>query len=233
MKQLVIAKSLQHLMMTAMNFLRRSEISVRIAATNDDILKLHLEEHADLIVTTLDTPGLGSEALIHTVRRGEATRNVSVVLLCDSNPAHRERCLRSGANAVVIKPVDHVLFARKVQELLDVAPRRYYRVGLNVSIDSARHERPLAFTSQNISTSGMLIRSEERLDPGERIACAFYLPDGQHLSATGRVVRIVKPEGGSSPAEYGIRFESLAPAAAHAIAAFIEKKSPAGPRLIP
>jgi DNA-binding response OmpR family regulator len=233
MKQLVIAKSLKHLMMTAMNFLRRSEITVHTAATNDDILKIHLEEHADLIVTTLDTPGLACEALVHTVRRGETTRNVSVLLLCDSMPDHRERCIRCGANAVVTKPVDHVLFARKVQELLEVAPRRFYRVGLNVSIDGARNERPLAFSAQNISTSGMLIRSGERLDPGERIACSFFLPDGQHLSAAARVVRIVKPAAEHDSIHYGIRFESLAPEAEYAIAAFIEKKSAAGPRLIP
>jgi c-di-GMP-binding flagellar brake protein YcgR len=124
-----------------------------------------------------------------------------------------------------------VLFARKIQELLDVAPRRFYRVGLNVSIEGSRSERPLAFSSQNISTNGMLIRSGESLAPGERIACSFYLPDGQHLRATGTVVRIIKPAAES--AHYGLRFESLAPDAEYAIAAFIEKKSPAGPRLIP
>lgn len=233
MKKLVIAKSLNPLMMTAMNFLRRSEITVLAAATNDDILKTHLAGHADLIVTTPETPGLTCEALIHTIRRAESMRNVSFLLICDSTPAQLERCRRSGANAVVTKPIDYVLFADKVRELLEVAPRRFYRVGLNVSIEGARSDQSLAFSSQNISTSGMLIRSGERLAPGERIDCSFYLPDGQHLSAAGRVVRVVNAADDGANHNYGIRFESLAPDAEYAIAAFIEKKFAGGPRLIP
>lgn len=233
MKKILIAQGLKPLMMTAMNFLRRSEIAVFTAETNDEILKSHVAEHAQLIVTTLDTPGLACETLVHTIRRGETMRNVSILLLCDGTPAQRERCDRCGANAVVTKPVDHVLFARKVQELVDVAPRRFYRVGLNISIDGTRNERPLAFSLQNISTRGMLIRSGESLAQGESIACSFYLPDGKHLSATGKVIRVVKPASDIATSHYGVRFESLAPDAEYAIAAFIEKKSAAWPRLIP
>lgn len=233
MKKLLIAQNLKPLMMTAMNFLRRSEIAVFTAATNDELLKNHLAEHAQLIVTTLDTPGLACETLVHTIRRGEAMRNVSILLLCDSTPAQRERCDQCGANAVVTKPVDHVLFAQKMQELLDVAPRRFYRVGLNIAIDGIRNERPLAFSSQNISTKGMLIRTGESLAQGERIFCSFFLPDGKHLSATGKVVRVVKPATEATASHYGVRFESLAPDAEYAIAAFIDKKSVAWPRLIP
>jgi CheY-like chemotaxis protein len=233
MKKLLIAQNLKPLMMTAMNFLRRSEIAVFTAATNDELLKNHLAEHAQLIVTTLDTPGLACETLVHTIRRGEAMRNVSILLLCDSTPAQRERCDQCGANAVVTKPVDHVLFAGKVQELLDIAPRRFYRVGLNIAIEGTRNELPLAFSSQNISTKGMLIRTGESLAQGERIACSFFLPDGKHLSATGKVVRVVKPATETTASHYGVRFESLAPDAEYAIAAFIDKKSAVWPRLIP
>jgi c-di-GMP-binding flagellar brake protein YcgR len=104
---------------------------------------------------------------------------------------------------------DHVLFARKVQELIDVAPRRFYRVGLNISIDGTRNERPLAFSLQNISTRGMLIRSGESLAQGESIACSFYLPDGKHLSATGKVIRVVKPASDIATSHYGVRFSPL------------------------
>jgi DNA-binding response OmpR family regulator len=233
MKKLLIAQGLKPLMMTAMNFLRRSELAVLSAATNDEILKSHVAEHAQLIVTTLDTPGLACETLVQTIRRGETMRNVSILLLCDSTPAQRDRCDRCGADAVVTKPVDHMLFARKVQELLDVAPRRFYRVGLNIAIDCTRNERPLAFSSQNISTNGMLIRTGESLAQGESIACSFFLPDGKHLSTTGKVVRVIKPATETTANHYGVRFESLAPDAEYAIAAFIEKKSTAWPRLIP
>jgi CheY-like chemotaxis protein len=232
-KKLLIAKDLKHLMMAAMKFLHREEIKLVTAETNDEILQSHMAENADLIVTKLGTPGISCETLVHTIRRGENLRKVSMVLLCDKTPAQQERCSQCGVNAVVTKPVDHVLFAHKVQELLDIAPRRFYRVGLNVAIDGKLNDRPLACSSQNISTKGMLIRTAESLAKGEQIACSFFLPDGKHLNASGKIVRVVKQPSEPHSNHYGIRFLSLAPDAEHAIASFVEKKGSSSSRLIP
>jgi response regulator RpfG family c-di-GMP phosphodiesterase len=232
-KKLLIAKDLKHLMMAAMKFLHRSEIMLVTAGTNDEILQSHLTESAHLIVTKLDTPGISCETLVHTIRRSGHTRDVSIILLCDRMPAHQERCNRCGVNAVVTKPVDHVLFAHKVQELLDIAPRRVYRVGLNIAITGKYNDHPLVCTSQNISTKGMLIKTAASLARGERIACSFFLPDGKHLNASGRIVRTVHQPSDPHAHQYGIRFLALAPDAEHAISAFVEKKGSPSSRLIP
>jgi CheY-like chemotaxis protein len=233
MKKLLIANDLKHLMMTAMKFLHRSEIMLVTAGTNDEILQRHLTENAHLIITKLDTPGISCEALVHTIRRGEHTREVSIVLLCDRLPAHQERCNRCGVNAVVTKPVDHVLFAHKVQELLDIAPRRVYRVGLNIAITGTYKDHPLVCSSQNISTNGMLIKTAASLAIGERIACSFFLPHWKHLDASGRIVRTVHQPAEPHSNHYGVRFVSLAPDTEHAISAFVEKKGSPSSRLIP
>jgi len=224
MKKLLIAQELQHLMLNAMNFLRRAEITVVAATTNDDILKNHITENANLIITTLDQPGMACETLIHTIRRAENMRKVSIILLCGNTKEQHDRCARSGANAVFTHPVDPGLFARKVQELLDVAPRRSYRVMLNVAVDGKFNNRPFMCSSQNISAKGMLIRTPESLSAGDHIACSFYLPDGKRLSASGEVVRIVKENSGVNVNHYGLRFVSISPDAELAIAAFVDKE---------
>ena len=233
MKKLLIAKDLKHLMMAAMKFLHRSEIRLVTAGTNDEILQSHQIENAHLIVTKLDTPGISCETLVHAIRRSEHMREVSIILLCDKMPAHQERCNRCGVNAVVTKPVDHVLFAHTVQELLDIAPRRVYRVGLNIAITGKYNDHSLVCTSQNISTKGMLIKTAASLAKGERIACSFFLPDGKHLNASGRIVRVFHQPSEPYSNHYGVRFVSLSPDTEHAISAFVEKKGSPSSRLIP
>ncbi len=70
----------------------------------------------------------------------------------------------------------------------------------------------------------MLIRSAERLDQGDHIACSFFLPDGTRISATGEIVRVAGESGGGQGARsYGIRFLSITSEAEEAIAVFVER----------
>ena len=224
MKKLLIARDLEPLMMTVMDFLHRAGITVLTAATHDEMLKLHIAENAHLLVTKLDTPGLACETLVHTIRRGEHMRKVSIILLCGDSPADRERSSRCGVNTVLPLAVDPALFTDKVQELLDVAPRRHYRVVLNMAVEGKLGNRPFMCSSENISANGMLIRTPERLAQGDPVTCSFYLPDGTRLSAGGEVVRVVKQTSASDVHRYGIRFVSIAPDVESAIAAFVERE---------
>jgi CheY-like chemotaxis protein len=226
MKKILITRDIKPLVATALEFLQRSDVSVTTTTTNDDILRHHIAEKANLIITQLEAPGLSCETLIHTVRRGESLRKVSVILIYDGTAGQQERCRRCGANVVISRPVNPVLFAGKVRDLLDVAPRKPYRVVLNFAVEGANGNRPFLCSSQNISTTGILIKTKESLWQGERVACSFYLPDGTHWSAAGEIVRSVRrPDETGDGHYYGIKFETLAPNAEAAIAAFVNKDS--------
>ncbi len=230
MKKVIVAHDIKPLLLSSIDVLQRTDTSVLPAATGDEILKLHITENANLIVTRDDLPGLSCETLIHTIRRGENMRAVSVMLLC-GNEANRERYSRCGANAVVAWPTERATLSATVHELLNVAPRRHYRIVLNVAVDGKRNNRPFIGSSRNVSRKGILIRSAERLDQGDHLACSFFLPDGKRISAAGEVVRTVDgPETGSDARSYGIRFLSIAPDAEAAIAAFVDKDRKQGRR---
>ena len=224
MKKLLITRDLKIELMKGMNILQRAEIAVVTAATNEEILKEHVTENADLIITKLDMPGLTSESLVHTIRLGQSMRKVSIILVCEDTPAERGRCSACGVNAVITRPADPALFAQKVHELLDVPPRRSYRVVLNAVVDGKHSDRPFLCSSLNISTHGMLIRSAQNLSPGDQISLSFYLPDDTHISVSGEIVRAVKEASGSVDNQYGIRFVSPAPGVKAAIEAFIDKE---------
>jgi CheY-like chemotaxis protein len=222
MKKILIAHDLLTPAMEAVNVLRRSDLSVFTASTNDELLRIHIEQEANLIITTFGLPGLATETLIPLIRQSEALRKVSIVLLCDGTPEQRARSNRLGVNTVMSMPVDILLFAAAVRKLLDVAARRSYRVVLNVVVDGKRDNQRFLCDMENISFHGMLIRTTESLAPDDRISCSFYLPDGTRVGASGVVVRAVRQ--GSGAGLYGVCFEALAAEAEAALSSFLNRE---------
>lgn len=227
MKNLLIAQDLRSSMLGAVRFLHRSDIKVHPAASNEELLRLHLELNANLIATHPALPGMACADLFGLIRRGETLKHVSILLLCDPTPLHQELARRCGANTVLTLPVDTALLADTVRQLLDVPPRRAYRVVLNIAAEGVYENRPFLCHTENISAGGMLIKAREPLAPGNEISCSFYLPGGTRVNATGRVVRADRKDAGADMMRYGISFLRLPAETAAAIAAFADEGRPA------
>jgi DNA-binding response OmpR family regulator len=223
MKKIVLAKDLHPVLMSALHFLHRSDISVHTAATADELLTTHFEHRAVLIVTLLDLPGMHCETMINVIRRNEAFRSVSIMVLYNDDAEQRARSARCGANIVMALPAEPALLAAHVSQLLSVEPRRAYRVVLNMAVNGVHNNRPFLCNSENISPRGLLIRTAEVLEPGSRIACSFYLPDGTRVSADGDVARVIKQDAGDTVKHYGVRFRSISPEAEASISSFVNQ----------
>jgi len=225
MHKVLLAKDLEHLFMTKGGFLNRADIRVLSATTNNDILSFHSAEEADLIITSLDLPGIKVEELFAIIRKNAKLREVSVIIICKDTLDHRERCKNCGANAVFTVPVDIVQLSAKVRQFLNVAPRMFYRAALAVAIQGKFRDRPRPFWTVNISASGMLIRSEEALAKGDALFFSFYLPDGTHISGYGEIVWTNHLETGIAAHLYGIRFTNIDPSMHTAIAELISRQT--------
>jgi DNA-binding response OmpR family regulator len=224
MKKLLIAEDLHPRFTPVMNFLNRSDIAVHAGTSHEDLLRLHFEHHAHLIVTRPDLPGMSCESFVKTIRRSEGLRNVSIVLLHAVGAVHHERALRCGANYVMSLATPSVDLARKVQELLEIPRRRSYRVIMNMAVAGKRNDKPFMCNMENISVHGMLVRTTEVLNRGDRISCSFYLPDGSRVSADGDVVRIVQEASLSEQKRYGIQFANLTPPDELSITSFVNRE---------
>ncbi len=223
MKKILVARELRNLLTEKNNFLERAGLTVFTASTNDDVLRIHKEENADLIVTQLDMPGIKTEELFTTIRSSEGLRDVSTILVCKDTLAHRERCKRCNANAVFTMPVDITLLHIKAQQFLNVAPRKSYRAALAVAIQGSFKDRPMPFWTENISSGGMLFKSGEPLMKGDGVFFSFYLPDGTHVSGYGEIARVGKPPADPDAFLYGIKFTNVDPGVQMAIEAVVEK----------
>jgi len=223
MKKILVAKELKDLLAEHNNFIMRSDIAVFTAATNDDVLRMHRKEDADLIVTQLEMPGIKTEELFTIIKESEGLRDVSTIIICKDTLAHRERCKRCNANAVFTIPVDAALLQFKVQQFLNIAPRKSYRAALAVAIQGKFKDTPMPFFTENISSRGMLFRSGEPLSKGDGIFFSFFLPDGTHVSGYGEIARVDKPAADPEAFLYGIKFTNVDPGVQLAIEAVVEK----------
>ncbi len=223
MNHIVIAEDLKYLFAEEKTFLDRVDISVFTAETNDDVLKIHQKHKADLIITLLDMPGIRSEKLFNAIRESEELKRVSTIIVCRDTLDQRQRARRCTANAVFPMPVDPALFHIKAQQFLHVAPRIAYRAALAVAIQGSFKNKPLPFWTEDISASGMLIKTEEPLVVGDAIFFSFFLPDGTHASGYGEIARAVPLVKFLDVFHYGIRFTDVAPSVKSSIEATVKK----------
>lgn len=211
MKNILIANDLKKLLMKRSTYLNNAGIRVYTAATNDELLSLHSEIKANLIISHLDMHGIKNAELFKIIRNNKNLRDVSLIMICKGNLANRELCKQCGANAIITIPVDTDLLHSKVRQLLNIAPRKSYRAALAVAIGGKFKNRPLPFWTENISASGMLIKTEEPLSRDDGIFFSFFLPDGAHVSGYGEITRVIQLEDESGVFLYGVKFTSIDP----------------------
>ncbi len=223
MKKVLLARDLKKPIAEKSSFLERAGVVVFTAATNDDLLNVHKKEKVDLIVTKLDLPGMKSEELFRLIRESQDLREVSTILICKDTLAHRERVSQCNPNAFFTMPVKPVPLHMKMQQFLNVAPRKSYRAALAIGISGKFKNRPLSFRTENISASGMLISAEEPLAKGDGVYFSFFLSNGSHVTGYGEIARVDKVPGAPGTFLYGIKYTDVEPGVKALIEAAVKK----------
>ncbi len=222
MQKVLFSKDLIPIAMKGENLLNRADIKVFTAATADDILKVHIDETLNLIVTTHGLPGARSEDVFDIIWQSQHLKKVLVIMACEDNIFRKSLCKRCGAHAILAAPVDPDLLQEKVRQFLDIARRQAYRVVLKVSVDGKFNDQHFLCLTENISSSGALIKTGLDLSPGSLISCSFFLPDGTKISTQSEVVRVMK-QAGSDETLYGIKYTEIPAESKAKIEAYVKK----------
>lgn len=202
MAKIIIPDTLLSHFETDQNFMLRSDITIISVPTVETMLKVHEEQHADLIIADSDTPEMGGAALCRKVRGTPSANQVSVLLLVPGERHVIDDCLSSGANDLIIKPIIQQDLLKKTSELLQIAKRADMRVLMNISV-LGKANTPFYSTTHNISTSGMLIETSKLMKLGERLSLSFFLRL-KKISLDGEVVRVTQKS--LHLYQYGIKF---------------------------
>ena len=210
MKKILIARDLYALLERTRTFLNRTDVAVFMAATSDEALAIHRSEHADLIITHLDLPGIGCEQFCSLIREDEGLRAVSIILVCTNTAAGIDQSAQCRVNAVLLKPVHPLVLTVKAQQLLAIAARETLRVVVNASIESRSGDETFFCRSRNISATGMLIETDKLRAEGKRLTCLFHLPNAKKVEVTGTIVRVQQQTPGFGY-HYGVMFTDILP----------------------
>jgi CheY-like chemotaxis protein len=207
MKKILLVNASRYFFDEGKSLLDRKDFQVLVAPSPDRALQIHREEHVNLVVADLDLPEMGGDVLCTRIRQEADVRGVSIILICHDKPSDIERASKCGANVFLVTPFKAKTLLEQVEKLLAISIRRGYRVLLRAKVIGSKDDSVFFCTSQNLSTTGILIETDRALKSGDLITCSFYLPGASHITAEGEVVRIEKtPE---DKFNCGIKFSML------------------------
>jgi Tfp pilus assembly protein PilZ len=154
------------------------------------------------------------DAFLARVRAsGSPSRHTPLILLAPGEKAAEAATwIGRGANRVVaLESTDEVL-QREISELLAVAPRAALREMLRLELrlaDQGSHSTLVLCQTENVSATGMLVRTDRRFDIGSELGFELTLSgDPRSVKGRARVVRHTFP-GRDSVNGMGLRFVSF------------------------
>jgi len=222
MKKVLLVGNCRHLVDKENGPLARSCFSIVTTPSNEEALRVHADEKVSLIVTDLDSAGFSGEEFCRRVRGEPALREVSIILIC-SGEEGLKRASACKANSFLKAPVTPTALAEEITRLLNVSKRESYRVIAHIEVEGHTEKRSIVCRSLNISTSGILIETVERLKRDEKLKCTFFLPGFSQINVQGEIARAYeKPDG---KFEYGIKFLSFGPGSLSALQSYVKNRS--------
>ena len=225
MVKVLIAEDIHTELRKESSFLDRTDVRVFPVATNDELLRIHRAERADIIITRLNLPGMISEELFSRIREDKGLRFAPVIMVCSNNPVDIAGCARCGASAVILRPVQRALLLARAQQFLAFYAREGDRVPLNAEVYAAHGSRLVKCRSRDIAASGMLIEAEEEFKRGDRLVLSFSLPGSERIRAEAEIVSVQDKPPKTSGNRYGLRFTGLAAETKQLLQAFVEERN--------
>jgi len=219
MKKIIIAQALKDIVRQQVSVLAGKNNKIFYIESGKEALAVHRKEQADLVIIQPDLPDMTCEQLCTDIRGDEGLRRVSILMVCSDSPSDIERCQKCGANDYM-QPLTQTTFLRKAARLLNISDRTSYRVIVRVAQRENKNISHIFCTSQNVSSSGILLETDSVLKLGDKITCSFFLPESIRIVTEGEIMRIVEKEDGSK--NYGVKFVDMPSFVESQIASFTE-----------
>jgi CheY-like chemotaxis protein len=218
-KKIIITDALKDFVQQQVSLLTGLSDKIFYIGSGREVLNIHRKEKTDLIIIKLDFPDMTCEQLCSIIRRDEALKTVSILIVCSDKLSDIERCKKCGANDYIDSLFPET-FLRKTLSLLNVSERTNYRVIVKLSRRENNNIRDIFCTSRNISPSGILLETLEILNRGDKVTCSFFLPNSIRIVIEGEIVRLMEEKKGLKC--YGVRFVDIPSSVELQIASFIE-----------
>jgi chemosensory pili system protein ChpA (sensor histidine kinase/response regulator) len=99
--------------------LEKAGYRVRLAADGLEALELATQFDCDLVITDLEMPRTNGYELMLHLRQNPKTQHIPVMVVTSrAGSKHRDRAVKEGATAFMVKPVQEEQFVAQVQQLI-------------------------------------------------------------------------------------------------------------------
>jgi DNA-binding response OmpR family regulator len=174
------------------SFLDELGYEVLVARSGEQALEVIAAESPALVLLDMYMKGIDGDEVCRRLRAEEKWVDLPVIMVTAAGKEEQiKRCLESGCDDYVTKPINKNVLLEKVQRQLGkvrsrTAPRS--PVSLNVKVQSG--DRSLEACARDISKNGIYVKSRITLGAGAPVDLCLMLPDGRKVSVLGKVKRV-------------------------------------------
>lgn len=189
------------------HLLMRRGFQIFTTTSGQEALKLHKEHQFDLIFTDFKLADMNGCILCTLIREQEESQPVPIIITCHNLPGSIERVEQCGASVMLLKPIEPIRLMETIGSFLDVQLGRSKRVILKVLVFSKARDLEFLCYSHDLSSTGILLETKQKLEAGSRIICRFTLPHVCQIETEGEIARsMIAPECDHL---YGVKFISM------------------------
>jgi len=222
MTKVLVADSAELFLALQHSFLKRTSCEITTAGSAEEAMEKATAGEPDLIVLDADLPGFDGLTCCRLLKEQAELRHTPVVIIGSS--VDLAACEKSGAEALLSRPLADELFLEAISQLVPLSCRRSCRASASLEVEYLWNEVSGRAVAKDISVDGLFLKSREPFGEGELLSMAFDLPtpEGEALALGGEVVRIVPhdPDSHLIPGA-GIRFRGSQPAQFEQIERFV------------
>jgi len=205
--------------------LRRDALSVDWVATPEAGVALALKNRYDVIIMDAEPCDWPLTKVVSEFRSAHSpSSDAAIMILSEPDQVDAARALKSrGVNRVMLISDPPDMIREQMFGLLEVAPRTSVRLPTNLETALGNTGSELFCQTENLSTSGMFIKTRHRPQLGSMVVFKIHLADdGGTIFGRGEIVRHSSP-GQDTIDGVAVRFLSFASHGALRLQDYLEK----------
>ncbi len=205
--------------------LQRRELVVERVSSQEAGIALACSARFDLVILDSEPREQSLVEIVRAMRSPKcASRGAAILVLTEPDGVESAQALLGhGVNRVMLVNDPPDIIGQQVAVLLEVAPRVETRLSTRLDTAVGSGANQLFCQTENVSASGMLVRTQRRLEIGDTVAFEIHLRDQDApIAGRGEVRRYARPDREGVDG-IGIRFLGFAVGGEERLGAFLRQ----------
>jgi DNA-binding NarL/FixJ family response regulator len=178
--------------------LQRRELQVDLVPTAEAGITLAASVKFNVIILSAESREQTLEEVVRGIRAAKGqSRGAAVLVLAKPEQVDEAQALmEKGVTRVMLVDDPPEIIGQQVAGMLEIAPRVETRLSTRLDTALGDSANQLFCQTENVSASGMLVRTQRRLSLGETVAFEIHVGDQEDgpIAGRGEVVRYARPD---------------------------------------